>query len=135
MKRSVILSIVALVIAALIYFLGGLVAWNVIYSIFVDSSSDIVTLQRYEISTYTGLTVIIGLIVGDFVDDEMYFDLSGIILFTYVFYLIVLFLLDIGTGAWFSVNLILTIGLNVVNLIVLSIMIYRLLDREIVGRS
>ena len=55
---KIITFIVCLIVAAIVYFIAGLIAWNIVCSWIDIQSCTIIELSDYRIFTYTGVAIL-----------------------------------------------------------------------------
>ena len=111
--------IVCLIIAAIIYFIVGLIAWNIVCSWVDISSCTLVEISNYRIYTYSGIAYISAAIA----DIKSGRDIDG----SYIL-LITAFLAAMTNqweSIWDNVAIILTILYNIINVIVMAYYFYK----------
>ena len=113
-------SIVCLIIAAAIYFIVGLIAWNIVCSWVDISSCTLVEISNYRIYTYSGIALISAVIAEIRAGIKKGRDMDGActILFITGF---LAFMANYWENIWDSVAVILTILYNIVNLSLIHI--------------
>ena len=113
-------SIVSLIIAAAIYFIVGLIAWNIVCSWVDISSCTLVEISNYRIYTYSGIALISAVIAEIRAGIKKGRDMDGActILFITGF---LAFMANYWENIWDSVAVILTILYNIVNLSLIHI--------------
>ena len=112
-------SIVCLIIAAAIYFIVGLIAWNIVCSWVDISSCTLVEISNYRIYTYSGIALISAVIAEIRAGIKKGRDMDGActILFITGF---LAFMANYWENIWDSVAVILTILYNIVNIAVMT---------------
>lgn len=112
-------SIVCLTIAVVIYFIVGLIAWNIVCTWVDISSCTLVEISNYKIYTYSGIALISAFIAQ--IKSENDIDGTSIILITGFLALIA----NYWENIWDSVAIILTILYNIINVIVMAYFFYK----------
>ena len=117
-------SIVCLIIAAAIYFIVGLIAWNIVCSWVDISSCTLVEISNYRIYTYSGIALISAVIAEIRARIKKGRDMDGActILFITGF---LAFMANYWENIWDSVAVILTILYNIVNIAVMTYCFYK----------
>lgn len=117
-------SIVCLIIAAAIYFIVGLIAWNIVCSWVDISSCTLVEISNYRIYTYSGIALISAVIAEIRAGIKKGCDMDGActILFITGF---LAFMANYWENIWDSVAVILTILYNIVNIAVMTYCFYK----------
>ena len=117
-------SIVCLIIAAAIYFIVGLIAWNIVCSWVDISSCTLVEISNYRIYTYSGIALISAVIAEIRAGIKKGRDMDGActILFITGF---LAFEANYWENIWDSVAVILTILYNIVNIAVMTYCFYK----------
>lgn len=117
-------SIVCLIIAAAIYFIVGLIAWNIVCSWVDISSCTLVEISNYRIYTYSGIALISAVIAEIKAGIKKGRDMDGActILFITGF---LAFMANYWENIWDSVAVILTILYNIVNIAVMTYCFYK----------
>ena len=117
-------SIVCLIIAAAIYFIVGLIAWNIVCSWVNISSCTLVEISNYRIYTYSGIALISAVIAEIRAGIKKGRDMDGActILFITGF---LAFMANYWENIWDSVAVILTILYNIVNIAVMTYCFYK----------
>ena len=117
-------SIVCLIIAAAIYFIVGLIAWNIVCSWVDISSCTLVEISNYRIYTYSGIALISAVIAEIRAGIKKGRDMDGAytILFITGF---LAFMANYWENIWDSVAVILTILYNIVNIAVMTYCFYK----------
>ena len=117
-------SIVCLIIAAAIYFIVGLIAWNIVCSWVDISSCTLVEISNYSIYTYSGIALISAVIAEIRAGIKKGRDMDGActILFITGF---LAFMANYWENIWDSVAVILTILYNIVNIAVMTYCFYK----------
>lgn len=117
-------SIVCLIIAAAIYFIVGLIAWNIVCSWVDISSCALVEISNYRIYTYSGIALISAVIAEIRAGIKKGRDMDGActILFITGF---LAFMANYWENIWDSVAVILTILYNIVNIAVMTYCFYK----------
>ena len=117
-------SIVCLIIAAAIYFIVGLIAWNIVCSWVDISSCTLVEISNYRIYTYSGIALISAVIAEIRAGIKKGRDMDGActILFITGF---LAFMANYWENIWDSVAVILTILCNIVNIAVMTYCFYK----------
>ena len=117
-------SIVCLIIAAAIYFIVGLIAWNIVCSCVDISSCTLVEISNYRIYTYSGIALISAVIAEIRAGIKKGRDMDGActILFITGF---LAFMANYWENIWDSVAVILTILYNIVNIAVMTYCFYK----------
>ena len=117
-------SIVCLIIAAAIYFIVGLIAWNIVRSWVDISSCTLVEISNYRIYTYSGIALISAVIAEIRAGIKKGRDMDGActILFITGF---LAFMANYWENIWDSVAVILTILYNIVNIAVMTYCFYK----------
>ena len=117
-------SIVCLIIAAAIYFIVGLIAWNIVCSWVDISSCTLVEISNYRIYTYSGIALISAVIAEIRAGIKKGRDMDGActILFITGF---LAFMANYWENIWDSVAVILTILYNLVNIAVMTYCFYK----------
>lgn len=111
--------IFSLIIAVVVYLGLGLVAWNIVYSFLDIDHMTLVSLADARIYTYSGFTLLGYLILSFLYGDSP----------EYLFYIIIIngaiaILFNQWGNAWDSVILIVSIIYNLVNIGILTMMMY-----------
>lgn len=117
-------SIVCLIIAAAIYFIVGLIAWNIVCSWVDISSCTLVEISNYRIYTYSGIALISAVIAEIRAGIKKGRDMDGActILFITGF---LAFMANYWENIWDSVAVILSILYNIVNIAVMTYCFYK----------
>ena len=117
-------SIVCLIIAAAIYFIVGLIAWNIVCSWVDISSCTLGEISNYRIYTYSGIALISAVIAEIRAGIKKGRDMDGActILFITGF---LAFMANYWENIWDSVAVILTILYNIVNIAVMTYCFYK----------
>ena len=117
-------SIVCLIIAAAIYFIVGLIAWNIVCSWVDISSCTLVEISNYRIYSYSGIALISAVIAEIRAGIKKGRDMDGActILFITGF---LAFMANYWENIWDSVAVILTILYNIVNIAVMTYCFYK----------
>ena len=117
-------SIVCLIIAAAIYFIVGLIAWNIVCPWVDISSCTLVEISNYRIYTYSGIALISAVIAEIRAGIKKGRDMDGActILFITGF---LAFMANYWENIWDSVAVILTILYNIVNIAVMTYCFYK----------
>ena len=117
-------SIVCLIIAAAIYFIVGLIAWNIVCSWVDISSCTLVEISNYRIYTYSGIALISAVIAEIRAGIKKGRDMDGActILFITGF---LAFMANYWENIWDSVAVILTILYNIVTIAVITYYFYK----------
>lgn len=117
-------SIVCLITAAAIYFIVGLIAWNIVCSWVDISSCTLVEISNYRIYTYSGIALISAVIAEIRAGIKKGRDMDGActILFITGF---LAFMANYWENIWDSVAVILTILYNIVNIAVMTYCFYK----------
>lgn len=117
-------SIVCLIIAAIIYFIVGLIAWNIVCSWIDISSCTLVEISNYRIYTYSGIALISAVIAEFRAGIKKGRDMDGActILFITGF---LAFMANHWESIWDSVAVILTILYNIINVTVMAYCFYK----------
>ena len=117
-------SIVCLIIAAAIYFIVGLIAWNIVCSWVDISSCTLVEISNSRIYTYSGIALISAVIAEIRAGIKKGRDMDGActILFITGF---LAFMANYWENIWDSVAVILTILYNIVNIAVMTYCFYK----------
>ena len=117
-------SIVCLIIATIIYFIVGLIAWNIVCSWVDMSSCTLVEISNYRIYTYSGIALISAVIAEIRAGIKKGRDMDGActILFITGF---LAFMANYWENIWDSVAVILTILYNIVNIAVMTYCFYK----------
>ena len=117
-------SIVCLIIAAAIYFIVGLIAWNIVCSWVDISSCTLVEISNYRIYTYSGIALISAVIaeIRAGIKKGRHMDGACTILFITGF---LAFMANYWENIWDSVAVILTILYNIVNIAVMTYCFYK----------
>ena len=117
-------SIVCLIIAAAIYFIVGLIAWNIVCSWVDISSCTLVEISNYRIYTYSGIALISAVIaeIRAGIKKGRVSDGACTILFITGF---LAFMANYWENIWDSVAVILTILYNIVNIAVMTYCFYK----------
>ena len=117
-------SIVCLIIVAAIYFIVGLIAWNIVCSWVDISSCTLVEISNYRIYTYSGIALISAVIAEIRAGIKKGRDMDGActILFITGF---LAFMANYWENIWDSVAVILTILYNIVNIAVMTYCFYK----------
>ena len=117
-------SIVCLIIAAAIYFIVGLIAWNIVCSWVDISSCTLVEISNYRIYTYSGIALISAVIAEIRAGIKKGRDMDGActILFITGF---LAFMANYWENIWDSVAVILTLLYNIVNIAVMTYCFYK----------
>lgn len=117
-------SIVCLIIAAAIYFIVGLIAWNIVCSWVDISSCTLVEISNYRIYTYSGIALISAVIaeIRAGIKKGRDMDEACTILFITGF---LAFMANYWENIWDSVAVILTILYNIVNIAVMTYCFYK----------
>lgn len=111
--------IVCLIIAAIIYFIVGLIAWNIVCSWVDISSCTLVEISNYRIYTYSGIACISAVIA----EMKSGRDIDGMyILFSTGFLAL---MANHWESMWDSVAVILTILYNIINIAIMAYCFYK----------
>lgn len=120
---KIVIYIGCLIAAALVWFIGGLIAWNIVCS-FVDAeNTPILMLANYRIATYSGISILSSYCVLKIKFDDRKFDFTSIATI-YVVAAIIACVVNYWESVWDSVALIITILYNVVNILLMSVAFY-----------
>jgi hypothetical protein len=121
---------ISFLIAAVLYIVIGLIAWNVVCSFTDIPSKTIIELANYRLMTYSGITFVI-LILPSIFEGKDPFDEAGFYLFMipFVINFIVAYAINYWEGMWESVSLIFTIIYNLINVLYIAIGIRPLLGK------
>ena len=124
MIMDIFKSIVCLIIAVIIYFIVGLIAWNIVCSWVDISSCTLVEISNYRIYTYSGIAFISTIIAEIRAGIKNGRDMDGActILFITGF---LAFMANHWESMWDSVAVILTILYNIVNIAVMTYCFYK----------
>lgn len=112
-----------LIAAAIIYFIVGIIAWNIIYSLIDVENISIVLLADYRIATYSGISIIatwLALNAINVNNYEVYLNLTVILVITGFIACVI----NHWENVWDSVALILTILYNIVNIFIMGFCFY-----------
>ena len=117
-------SIVYLIIATIIYFIVGLIAWNIVCSWVDISSCTLVEISNYRIYTYSGIALISATIAEIKAGIKNGRDMDGActILFITGF---LAFMANHWESMWDSVAVILTIFYNIINIVIMAYCFYK----------
>ena len=124
MIMDIFKSIVCLIIAVIIYFIVGLIAWNIVCSWVDISSCTLVEISNYRIYTYSGIVFISAIIAEIRAGIKNGRDMDGActILFVTGF---LAFMANHWECMWDSVDVILTILYNIINVTVMAYCFYK----------
>lgn len=106
--------IVCLIIAAIIYFIVGLIAWNIVCSWVDISSCTLVEISNYRIYTYSGIALIPAIIA----------DRDGACTILFVTGFLAL-MANHWENIWDSVAVILAILYNLINIAIMACCFYK----------
>ena len=109
--------IVCLIIAAIIYFIVGLIAWNIVCSWVDMSSCTLVEISNYRIYTYSGIACISAIIAEIRVGIKNGRDMDGACTILFVTGFLAL-MANHWESMWDSVAVILTILYNIINIVI-----------------
>lgn len=117
-------SIVCLIIAAAIYFIVGLIAWNIVCSWVDISSCTLVEISNYRIYTYSGIALISAVIAEIRAGIKKGRDMDGACTILFIIGFLA-FMANYWENIWDSVAVILTILYNIVNIAVMTYCFYK----------
>ena len=117
-------SIVCLIIAAAIYFIVGLIAWNIVCSWVDISSCTLVEISNYRIYTYSGIALISAVIAEIRAGIKKGRDMGGACTMLFITGFLA-FMANYWENIWDSVAVILTILYNIVNIAVMTYCFYK----------
>ena len=117
-------SIVCLIIAAAIYFIVGLIAWNIVCSWVDISSCTLVEISNYRIYTYSGIALISAVIAEIRAGIKKGRDMDGACTILFITWFLA-FMANYWENRWDSVAVILTILYNIVNIAVMTYCFYK----------
>lgn len=116
--------IVCLIIAAIIYFIVGLIAWNIVCSWVDMSSCTLVEISNYRIYTYSGIACISAIIAEIRVGIKNGRDMDGACTILFVTGFLAL-MANHWESMWDSVAVILTILYNIINIVIMAYCFYK----------
>lgn len=121
---DIVKFIVCLIAAVIVYFIVGLIAWNIVCSWIDIPSCTLVELANYKIYTYSGIAFLFALVAHCMVDDDK--DTALDILLAVGF---IAFIVNHWEGMWNSVALILTILYNIINIVIMGLCFYAVIKK------
>jgi len=121
---------ISLIISIAIYLGLGLIVWNIVFSCLDINSMTLVALSNYRLATYSILTFVVAklipFIMGDSTDEG--FDIFlGLVVFIN---LIIAIIFNSWEGAWTSVNTIINIIYNIVNIGLMTCLIRAIFEKN-----
>ena len=124
MIMDIFKSIVCLIIAVIIYFIVGLIAWNIVCSWVDISSCTLVEISNYRIYTYSGIAFISTIIAEIRAGIKNGRDMDGACTILFVIGFLA-FMANHWESMWDSVAVILTILYNIINVTVMAYCFYK----------
>ncbi|WP_297273016.1 hypothetical protein [uncultured Bacteroides sp.] len=122
---KIITFIVCLIVAAIVYFIAGLIAWNIVCSWIDIQSCTIIELSDYRIFTYTGVAILSSLTA--IIKEDLNKDSIITVLLVTGF---IAYLTNHWENVWDSVALIITILYNIINIYIIGASFYEIIDKD-----
>lgn len=122
---KIITFIVCLTVAAIVYFIAGLIAWNIVCSWIDIQSCTIIELSDYRIFTYTGVAILSSLTA--IIKENLNKDSIITVLLVTGF---IAYLTNHWENVWDSVALIITILYNIINIYIIGASFYEIIDKD-----
>lgn len=122
---KIITFIVCLIVAAIVYFIAGLIAWNIVCSWIDIQSCTIIELSDYRIFTYTGVAILSSL--TSIIKEDLNKDSIITVLLVTGF---IAYLTNHWENVWDSVALIITILYNIINIYIIGASFYEIIDKD-----
>lgn len=122
---KIITFIVCLTVAAIVYFIAGLIAWNIVCSWIDIQSCTIIELSDYRIFTYTGVAILSSLTA--IIKEDLNKDSIITVLLVTGF---IAYLTNHWENVWDSVALIITILYNIINIYIIGASFYEIIDKD-----
>lgn len=125
---KVVIYIGCLIAAALVWFIGGLIAWNIVCSFIDVEHIPLLMLDNYRIATYSGIAIIASWLILSAIAAkfEVYLNITVMLIIAGI----IACAINYWENIWDSVALILTILYNIFNILIISSGFYVLVVKD-----